>query len=205
MICHFDGCNKKARSKSSGICEMHYYRMRRNGSYNLPHKEKPNETVISSNGYVRKYMENGHNLTNYKWIYEHRLVAYEKYGDNLPDCELCGVQLGWSNAHIDHIDENKQNNNADNLRPLCSICNTRRNYPLEHLCSRKHPITFNGKTQTAAGWARENNVYVNSSTIHRRMKSGMSVEESLFSPPKTHNKEYERMVKEDDTNFVSWQ
>lgn len=38
QTCKLEGCKKEVRSKQSGICEMHYYRMRRNGDY---HKHKP--------------------------------------------------------------------------------------------------------------------------------------------------------------------
>ena len=37
-VCKIDGCEKRPRSARSGVCEMHYYRYRRTGSYDLPPK-----------------------------------------------------------------------------------------------------------------------------------------------------------------------
>ena len=37
--CELDGCDNPARSHRTAVCEMHYYRMRRNGTYDL--KPKP--------------------------------------------------------------------------------------------------------------------------------------------------------------------
>lgn len=56
----------------------------------------------------------------------HRVKIYEKYGENLPDCEVCGKPVFWDSCHIDHIDNNPQNNEIENLRPLHRGCNTSR-------------------------------------------------------------------------------
>lgn len=56
----------------------------------------------------------------------HRLKIYEKYGENLPDCEICKEPVFWAKCHVDHIDNDPKNNDIDNLRPLHHGCNTSR-------------------------------------------------------------------------------
>ena len=42
--CELDGCDNPARSHRTAVCEMHYYRMRRNGSYLLKRELIPETT-----------------------------------------------------------------------------------------------------------------------------------------------------------------
>lgn len=48
-------------------------------------------------------------------------------------------------------------------------------------------LTFNGETKTATDWQRDPRTDVSYSTILNRKKKGMSDEEALFSPKKTHS------------------
>ncbi len=85
MKCVVGNCNKKARNKN-GPCEMHYYRKRRNGSYELSNHQKVFSKKITfkenengcfeitshkpnSNGYslIRKY---GKRTSIHRFIYE---------------------------------------------------------------------------------------------------------------------------------------
>ncbi len=66
-------------------------------------------------------------------VYEHRLVLWEKLGCETLECEhechWCSVTLTWggtSGIHVDHLDEDRQNNEAVNLVPSCGICNRSR-------------------------------------------------------------------------------
>lgn len=47
-------------------------------------------------------------------------------------------------------------------------------------------LTFNGETKTATEWQRDPRTKVNYATILRRKRAGMTDEEALFSPKKTH-------------------
>jgi len=47
-------------------------------------------------------------------------------------------------------------------------------------------LTFNGETKTATEWQRDPRTKVNYSTILRRKRAGMTDEDALFSPKKTH-------------------
>jgi hypothetical protein len=121
-------------------------------------------------------------------VWEHRKIVYDRIGDVVPPCELCGKPLTWQIAHIDHIDENPSNNDPKNLRPLCSPCNTRRGARLpQYLCKGRHAITFDGETKTASEWARDPRVSIAHNVISQRKRRGMSDYDALFSPKLTHN------------------
>jgi len=48
-------------------------------------------------------------------------------------------------------------------------------------------LTFNGETKTATDWQRDPRTQVSMSTILARKRRGMSDEDALFSPKKTHS------------------
>jgi hypothetical protein len=54
----------------------------------------------------------------------HRLVVWEKLrGEDAP-CHWCSDPLEWgSTLHVDHLDNDKDNNNPANLVPSCDKCN----------------------------------------------------------------------------------
>ena len=117
-------------------------------------------------------------------MYEHRFVYYEQVSKDISACELCGTSIGWGNVHIDHIDENRKNNIPTNLRPLCSQCNTSRN---RDTTREGQQFTYQGKTQNAGAWAKEDFIKVNRGTIINRRKKGMTDEECLTARKITHN------------------
>ena len=121
-------------------------------------------------------------------VWEHRKIVYDRIGDVVPPCELCGKPLTWQVAHIDHIDEDPSNNDPKNLRPLCSTCNTHRSMKLPLYLHKGHRgITFDGETKTANEWARDPRIKVAGHVISQRKRRGMSDYDALFSPKLTHN------------------
>lgn len=186
-MCKVDGCERVSAYKKDDVCQKHYFRFMRNGTYETVRKRK--YRVTNQAGY-QSLLEPNHPLSQSSgYVYEHRMVAYSKYGETLPDCELCGKACSWDiyTTHIDHIDEDVTNNNPLNLRPLCNGCNSSRNNPPKHTWSNATAITFNGKTMTANEWSREDGVLVSRPTIINRLAKGYSVEDALFSRKKTHN------------------
>jgi 5-methylcytosine-specific restriction endonuclease McrA len=119
-------------------------------------------------------------------VWEHRKIVYERYGDALPPCELCGKLVNWKTVHIDHEDENPANNDPKNLRPLCRVCNVGRTAKVHHEAKGRHAITFDGETKTAAEWARDPRVKIAGHTIMVRKRRGMSDYDALFGPKLTH-------------------
>ncbi len=184
MTCKVNGCETDVMYIGKQLCQKHYFRLMRNGTTD----RKIVAAYRTSNpaGY-QLLNEPTHKLANKNGkVYEHRYLIYKKYGENLPNCELCGSEINWSNCHIDHIDENVKNNNENNLRPLCRPCNTFRNYPEQHMIRGKNSITFEGITMTPHEWARDRRVVITSATIQRRKDAGMSDYDALFAPKITH-------------------
>lgn len=123
------------------------------------------------------------------YVYEHRFVLFNAVGRSINACEKCGKEWSWDDiycSHVDHINDDKSDNRVENLRPLCNACNTRRAAPEQHTIVGRHAITCDGKTMTAAEWAREPGVLVCGRTIIVRIASGMNAYDALFSKKKTH-------------------
>lgn len=187
MKCKVDGCEKPVHFKLDQLCQMHYFRRMRYGTFELTRKPG-REQYVRSDGYVMIHRR-GHRFASKKnhYAFEHRVVAYEKYGDTLPDCELCGIPLDWSVAVIDHIDEVKTNNDPSNLRPLCNLCNISRTERLGISYPGAVPIDYEGRTMTATEWSREPGVNVHGATILRRLREGATPEQAIYGKKITHN------------------
>lgn len=189
MKCKVEGCERECRHyPKKGVCQMHYFRMMRYGTYELTKAGKRKTRTRNAKGYQMLRapnhplaMANGH-------VYEHRKVVYDRYGEDLPPCEKCGKFVTWKTAHIDHIDEVVDNNEEINLRVLCRACNVMRSrvHIPEHTKKGRSRITFEGVTKTASEWSRDPRVSIAAATILFRLRSGMSEEEALFAPKVTH-------------------
>ena len=194
MKCKVDGCEKDATYKSESLCQKHYFRKWRYGTTELTRDKKLREIgytrvyriTMPGKGYQRVY-EPLHPLADGQgYVAEHRMVLWDRYGNNLPPCELCGAESSWATSHIDHRDNDVKNNAADNLRPLCRPCNTFRDMRPAHTFDRCMSLTYEGKTDTPHGWSRDPRVSVSSSTIRKRKLKGMSDFDALFSKKITH-------------------
>lgn len=185
MQCKVDGCEREAMYKSQCVCQKHYFRMMRYGTYELV-GPKRRMRIENQRGY-QKIFSPGHRLANSDmYAYEHRLVVYEKYGENLPCCELCGKPTNWATCHIDHKDNNVKNNDISNLRPVCRPCNTRRGRKAEHTYPRHMAVTIGGVTMTPHEWSQLKNVHVHAATIRRRIRNGSSHREAVYGVKRTH-------------------
>lgn len=183
MTCKIDGCKKEIQYKARGICQMHYFRYMRNGIYEtLPTTRK--QEVITPNGYRVLYIPDHPLCRSDGYVFEHRVVAYERYGETLPDCGFCGKSCDWRPyfTHIDHIDCDKLNNQPGNLRVLCNACNTGRGKGPRHEVGGRYSITLEGVTMTPTEWARQAGVAVHAVTILNRVKEGWSVRAALYTP-----------------------
>jgi hypothetical protein len=59
-------------------------------------------------------------------VHEHRAVAYKAHEGQCPSCFWCAARLTWPDAVIDHLDEDKKNNEPANLVVACNPCNRAR-------------------------------------------------------------------------------
>ncbi|HIC9070491.1 MULTISPECIES: HNH endonuclease signature motif containing protein [Klebsiella] len=189
MKCKVQGCDRECTHyPGKGICQKHYFRMMRYGTYELTKQGKRKDRTQNTKGYqMIRHPDHPLVMAN-GFVYEHRKVIYDRYGDILPPCEKCGKEVTWKTVHIDHIDEVVDNNTESNLRVLCRACNVMRSrvHIAEHTKKGRLAITFNGETKTATEWTRDPRVSISVTAIRHRLKNGMSVEDALFSPKVTH-------------------
>lgn len=186
MKCKIEGCEKSAVYKSDQVCQMHYFRFMRNGTYDTVRKRA--YRYINPAGYHSIY-EPEHCLAQKNgYVYEHRFNLFNEKGRSISKCELCNSPWSWDdiyNSHVDHIDEDKSNNKPINLRPLCNSCNTKRTKVDYSKLNGFTSISLNGKTMTATEWSRQPGVEVTRSTIVSRISKGWSVEDAIFTKSKT--------------------
>tara|TARA_R110002111_G_scaffold157300_1_gene223892 strand:+ start:2500 stop:3084 length:585 start_codon:yes stop_codon:yes gene_type:complete len=184
-MCKVDGCERKSMYIKDDVCQKHYFRFMRNGTYETVIKRK--YRISNPKGYQLLYEPNHALSQEGGYIYEHRFVMYSVYGNNLPDCAMCGKVCSWDlyTTHIDHIDEDVTNNNPKNLRSLCNSCNTGRGKKEHHLRSSATSVTYKGDTKTPTEWSRYCFCTVSGATIKRRIMDGYSVEDAILLPSKT--------------------
>lgn len=128
--CSIDECQSASRTRHGLLCEAHYYRQRRTGGFALA---EISSEYSHSNGYkVRKAPAHPLARSN-GWIFEHRIVAFEKYGEGPQACHWCGTALSWAEAVIDHLNEVKVDNRPENLVTSCSPCNRARGAMIPYL------------------------------------------------------------------------
>lgn len=194
MQCSVEKCGREAAYKADVLCQKHYFRKRRNGTFQTQMEIKKlaqgfsrqPRITMPGRGYIRLYLPDHPLRDTQGYVSEHRKIMFDKIGYFLNACELCGKHQTWETVHIDHIDNNPKNNDPINLRPLCRSCNTRRNYPECHTLTGRYAVTLAGMTMTASEWSRVVKKYLSPSTILRRIKSGMTPEQALLTPKTTH-------------------
>jgi hypothetical protein len=65
------------------------------------------------------------------YVYEHRVVLWEKIGPGTHPCHHCGIHVTWLPGEgarsgalvVDHLDHDRRNNDPSNLVPSCNPCN----------------------------------------------------------------------------------
>ena len=179
--CCIDGCNKTIAYIERQICQMHYFRFMRNGTYDKTIKRK--YRVENPAGY-QKITEKEHPLSDGSgYVYEHRFVYYN-HDKDVSKCSICGTNINWKTLHIDHIDDNVRNNDISNLRATCRNCNTTKGRKASSLS--KTFIEYRGIKLSVAEWARRDDVKVAYQTIRYRLLNGISPEDAIFGERKTH-------------------
>lgn len=180
--CSVAGCDKPMQSFKSGLCTMHLARVRRRGS--LDRKQWP--TLIDHSAGYKLLLAPHHPISTpgqQSRVYEHRAVFYAHYGEGPFRCHWCSAERNWEDMHVDHLDDDKTNNDISNLVASCPECNQQRGYwkakrTLRQRRSRK--ITWQGRTQPLPDWAEELGIPVNA--LKQRLKAGWTVHRAFTEP-----------------------
>lgn len=175
--CSVDGCDMEANRKGAGLCEKHYMRQRRNGTTKTQY-ERAEEFSIHSHGYVLAKAK-GHVLSRGgARAYAHRLAFYEANGEGPFSCHWCGVRVTWADMHVDHLDDDKKNNDPRNLVSSCPVCNQQRGHHKQVATNRaKTGIEFNGEKLTPNEWASR--LGISRPALVFRLKNGWPLERAL--------------------------
>lgn len=174
--CSVMGCKRKIRSKKSGLCEMHYYRVRRTGVTYI--KEKERKPIAHTGGYVLIYAPS-HPMAKKSRAYEHRVVYYNKHGEGPFVCVWCGKIVYWDDLHIDHLNDIKTDNDIANLAASCPTCNLARGMDkMTKTHQRKgRMLTLGDETLCLSEWARR--LGVSRYTIDTRILRGWPLSRAL--------------------------
>lgn len=124
MTCTIQGCTKAARQR--GWCPMHYERWRTKGH---PEVQRARKGCVDAGGYIVRRLTYNHPLADRTGrTYEHRVVLFACIGDGVHACHWCLKPVSWSDRtlHVDHLDDDRTNNNPSNLVPSCLGCNSGR-------------------------------------------------------------------------------
>lgn len=103
----------------------------------------PDDCRIEKTGNYYKIVNMDHCLQSFKGILPlHRYILFEYLGRPSHSlCHWCGYSLPWKSSltntgpsvvHVDHFDENTENNNPENLKPSCYWCNINRKWAREY-------------------------------------------------------------------------
>lgn len=186
--CTLEGCDKPARSRHGLYCDACYCRRWRNkkaGNGRVFEHVPPSEGFDHTGGY-RLIPAKGHPLRDGKvgiYEYEHRVRFYDKHGAGPFNCHHCGKQVTWDDMHVDHLNDNPQDNDLNNLVASCPTCNQwRGKRKMKRTMRERHAIkiTWRGTTKTLAEWAEQ--VGIDRVSLQWRLKRGWSLDRALTEP-----------------------
>ena len=180
LRCHVDDCDKSPRNVGSPCCEMHYYRLRRNGNLEAPGRPIAGKYEQSA-GYIKIYAPGHPMAIRSNYAYEHRKIFYDANGEGPFSCHVCGKKIGYDVLHVDHLDDNHRNNAASNLAPACPTCNRQRGaHKMIKSMTELYGIEAFGVRRTLNEWSRQS--AVPRTTLSRRLKDGWHIERALTTP-----------------------
>lgn len=180
--CCEESCGKTVRSARATHCEAHYARKRRSGSVRLKAEVAPPPLHIShSGGYVLEYSPNHPLQMAYgRRVYQHRVVYHAAHGDGPFECNWCGCAVTWSDMHVDHLNDVKNDNREGNLVASCPQCNTKRGRGKmtdSHRKRSKAKVTWRGETLTLGQWASR--IGISRESVAWRLSNGWDVDRAL--------------------------
>lgn len=175
--CCIDGCGKQATRVGARMCEMHYTRQRRNGTTDYVGGTIPGN-LTHSNGYqLAAAPEHPRALGGYR-AYEHRVVFTDAHGEGPFKCHWCGVTVTWDDMHVDHLDDDRANNDKRNLVASCPRCNQARGVEkMKATYRQRNGVTHEGVTRTLQEWA--DHIGISRPSLLHRIKTGWPMSRAL--------------------------
>jgi len=83
--------------------------------------------------------------------------------------------------HIDHLDDDKKNNDVSNLVASCPECNQKRGqYKIQNSWRKRVGVTALGTTKTMNEWAKH--AGISRQSLINRLKLGWSFEDAITRP-----------------------
>lgn len=127
-ICRVRDCKREPRSSRSGLCEMHYCRIRRTGSTDRAPRSSYRR---DGRGYVQLYLPRHPLADSHGFVYEHRVALFGKIGRAKNACVWCSREVRWSANGAamlvaDHRNGETSDNRPSNLVASCPACNMTR-------------------------------------------------------------------------------
>ncbi|CAL8476416.1 HNH endonuclease [Caballeronia sp. S22] len=179
-ICTVEGCGKRSRSASAKYCEMHYYRLRRNGRLQLLPRVVPPRLTAHTAGYQLLYAPHHSLAGGQPRVYEHRAVYHAHHGEGPFDCHWCAKRVTWADMHVDHLNAIVDDNRIDNLVASCPACNVKRGLDkMRRTCKQRgRLLSSRGMTMCLADWSRY--LGISRAAIEARLKKGWSVHDALM-------------------------
>lgn len=175
--CAVADCIKPPRAVGSDYCEMHYGRLRRSGTLNRTltahHLHRPD-------GYVRAPAPKHPMALGSSHAYEHRVAFFDAHGPGPHACHVCGKVAMLAQLHVDHVNDVRNDNRIENLKPACPPCNQYRTQSRAEICRRKRTtrlIEFGGERLSRSEWARR--VGISPSSLAVRLANGWPLQRAL--------------------------
>lgn len=178
--CSVIGCGKRPRSRTAPHCEMHYGRLRRNGTLDTVVAGRARER---GDGYVL-VPASGHPMAlGTSTAYQHRVVFFDAHGPGPHACHVCGELGMLGGQHVDHLNEVRNDNRLENLKAACPDCNRWRGkdrIDAARTSSNVRWIELHGVRLPRSAWAKR--VGISPAALAFRLSSGWPVERALTEP-----------------------
>ena len=118
-------CSGFSFRKNIDLCEMHYQRQRR-GRDLAAGRWRGKKHYYGEQGYITERNPLHPLATSTGCVLEHRRIYHDEKNEDPKECFWCGAHITWDTLVIDHLDDNKRNNEPANLEAACGDCNLTR-------------------------------------------------------------------------------
>src|SRR5690606_41720667 len=101
-MCKVEGCDRKSDYKTADVCQKHYFRMMRNGTYDLIQTRKKIITRAPyrncTDGYELEYCAGNKLDHSNGYVYQHMKFMYDDLEENRPTRKLFRKPSSWNSS-----------------------------------------------------------------------------------------------------------